>query len=76
MPVLVVSQLAGWAVVVVLVAISGAPAPGVVPLVEAAGAGVAGVLALAAFYRALSVGTMSIVAPISATAGVALIAAG
>jgi drug/metabolite transporter (DMT)-like permease len=33
----------------------------------AAGVGVLGLLALAAFYRALSIGTMSIVAPISAT---------
>jgi len=31
-------------------------------------AGVAGILALAAFYRALAIGTMSVVAPISATA--------
>ncbi len=35
------------------------------------GAGVVGIMALAAFYTALSIGTMSIVAPISAT-GVAL----
>jgi drug/metabolite transporter (DMT)-like permease len=37
----------------------------------AVGAGTAGIIALAAFYRALAIGTMSIVAPISAT-GVAL----
>lgn len=33
----------------------------------AAGTGVLGILALTAFYRALSIGTMSIVAPLSAT---------
>jgi uncharacterized membrane protein len=37
----------------------------------AIGGGTAGIIALAAFYRALAIGTMSIVAPISAT-GVAL----
>jgi drug/metabolite transporter (DMT)-like permease len=40
-------------------------------VLAALGAGVVGITALAAFYTALSIGTMSIVAPISAT-GVAL----
>ncbi len=37
-------------------------------LLPAVGGGVAGVIALTAFYRALAIGTMSIVAPISASA--------
>ena len=43
-------------------------------LLPALGAGVAGLAGLAAFYRALAIGTMSIVAPIAA-AGMALPAA-
>jgi drug/metabolite transporter (DMT)-like permease len=41
--------------------------PSVSDLLPAAGGGIAGVIALAAFYRGLAIGTMSIVAPISAT---------
>jgi drug/metabolite transporter (DMT)-like permease len=40
-------------------------------VISAVGAGLAGVLALGCFYRALAIGTMSVVAPIS-SAGVAL----
>jgi drug/metabolite transporter (DMT)-like permease len=65
--VLVISQLAGLTGVVVIVALRGEPAPGLSDLLPAAGGGVAGLVALGAFYRGLAIGTMSVVAPISAT---------
>jgi drug/metabolite transporter (DMT)-like permease len=57
--------------VLVIIAALGEPFPGQRAVLLALLAGVAGTLALACFYRALAIGTMSIVAPISAT-GVAL----
>jgi drug/metabolite transporter (DMT)-like permease len=63
-----VSQAAGFlGVAVIVVAGGGGGAPSVGDLVPAALGGVAGMIALAAFYRGLAIGTMSIVAPISAT---------
>lgn len=50
---------------------TGAGPPAGEALVAGLGSGLFGIAALAAFYRALAIGTMSIVAPISAT-GVAL----
>jgi drug/metabolite transporter (DMT)-like permease len=61
----------GLAIVAVAIVVSGEPAPSVGDALIGAVAGVAGVVGLACFLRALSVGTMSIIAPISAT-GVAL----
>ena len=61
----------GLAGVLVVIAVTGEPFPGVRAAILALVAGVGGVIALGCFYRALSIGTMSIVAPISAT-GVAL----
>jgi drug/metabolite transporter (DMT)-like permease len=69
--VLLVSQAAGLAGIGLIVAVRGEPAPGVGDLVPAALGGMAGAVALAAFYRGLAIGTMSIVAPVSAT-GVAV----
>ncbi|MGH2906096.1 MAG: EamA family transporter [Solirubrobacterales bacterium] len=46
---------------------SGQPFPPADDVALAAAAGLAGLVALAAFYNALAIGTMSIVAPISAT---------
>ena len=63
--------LASLLVMAVFVGASGEGAPGSSHVVAALGAGVVGIMALGAFYTALSIGTMSIVAPISAT-GVAL----
>jgi drug/metabolite transporter (DMT)-like permease len=69
--VMLVSQGAGLACVVALLAARGVGPPHLTRLLPAAAAGIAGIAALTAFYRALSIGTMSIVAPISAT-GVAV----
>lgn len=67
---LLVSEVAGLIPVAVYVALSGASAPDWVHVWPAAAGGAAGVAALAAFYRALAIGTMSIVAPISATGAI------
>jgi drug/metabolite transporter (DMT)-like permease len=65
--VLLVSQVAGLIVIVVPLAVAQPDLPPVGDLWPAAAAGLAGALALSAFYRALAIGTMSIVAPISST---------
>jgi drug/metabolite transporter (DMT)-like permease len=62
---------AGLAIVAVLVAVTATPPPHAGQAVWAMAAGVSGVVGLGAFYRALAVGTMSIVAPVSSM-GVAL----
>ena len=66
--VVVISQTAGLAVILIAVAVAGEPAPdaGFVPY--AAVAGLAGVSGLVAFYRGLAIGKMSVVAPISSMA--------
>lgn len=64
--VLVVSQAIGLAGVLLWVLVSGDPFPGFAELAPAVAAGVAGLMGLAALYRGLAVGTMGIVAPISA----------
>jgi drug/metabolite transporter (DMT)-like permease len=61
----------GLALVLVIIAATGEPFPGARAAILSVVAGVAGVIALGCFFRALSIGTMSIVAPISAT-GVSL----
>ena len=65
--VLLVAQVAAVALGLIYVALSADPFPDAGPALLAIGAGVAGCAALAAFYRGLAIGTMSIVAPISAT---------
>ncbi len=69
--VVLVSQAVGLVWVIVALLIYGSGPPDYVRMLPAIGGGVAGIVALAAFYRALAIGTMSIVAPISAT-GVAV----
>lgn len=68
--VMLVSQSVGLACVAVIIAIRGSGPPDLVRLLPAAAAGIGGIAALAAFYRALAIGTMSIVAPISSTGAV------
>jgi len=65
--VLLVSQAAGLIAIAVALAIVQPDLPPVGDLWPPAAAGLAGALALSAFYRALAIGTMSIVAPISST---------
>ena len=65
--VLLVAQGAAMALAAALVLASGDGVPALEPAVLAIGAGMAGCAALSAFYRALAIGTMSIVAPVSAT---------
>jgi drug/metabolite transporter (DMT)-like permease len=74
--VMLFSQLAPLGALAVVVAVIGDPAPSFSDLAPAAAAGAAGSIALAGFYHALSIGTMSIVAPISATGAIVPVAVG
>jgi drug/metabolite transporter (DMT)-like permease len=74
--VLVVSQAAGLLSIALVVALRGAGPPAAHHLLYAALAGIAGAVGLAALYRGLAVGEMSVVAPISATAAVVPVAVG
>jgi uncharacterized membrane protein len=65
--VLLLSQATGLVGITLALLIVQPEAPAFADVWPAAIAGVAGAVALAAFYRALAIGTMSIVAPISAT---------
>jgi drug/metabolite transporter (DMT)-like permease len=64
-------EVSGLVVAVLVLGVAQDPFPSTRAVLCALGAGTAGIMALGAFYRALAIGTMSIVAPISAT-GVAL----
>jgi drug/metabolite transporter (DMT)-like permease len=66
--VICVSQTAGLALIATTVALVGESAPDAAFIPYAALAGLAGVCGLSAFYRALAVGKMSVVAPISSMA--------
>jgi drug/metabolite transporter (DMT)-like permease len=73
MPVVAVvlgSQLAGLALVGTAVAIRGEPLPSGDFLVYAALSSVAGIIGLTSFYKALSIGSMGVVAPLSSTGAV------
>lgn len=69
--VLLLVEGTGLALVLAVVVATGEPPPGTRAVVASLAAGAAGATALGCFYRALATGTMSVVAPISAT-GVAL----
>jgi drug/metabolite transporter (DMT)-like permease len=68
--VLVVSQTTGLLLVTAAAVLAGEPLPSLHAAAWAAGAGLAELIGFAAFYRALAVGVMAIVAPISATAAI------
>src|SRR5690242_18981712 len=74
--VLLVSQAGAVAVALVLLAASGGPGPRSAGVAWGLGSGLLGIVALAAFYRGLAIGTMSIVAPVSATGAAVPVAAG
>jgi drug/metabolite transporter (DMT)-like permease len=68
--VLLVSQSTGLVLVMTAAVIAGEPQPSLHAMAWATGAGLAELVGFAAFYRALAVGTMGIVSPITATAAV------
>ena len=70
--VVVVSQFAGLAVVAVALALLGTPSPGARDWMWGSIAGVAGGSGVALLYRALALGVMSLVAPITAVCAVAV----
>jgi drug/metabolite transporter (DMT)-like permease len=74
--VLVVSQGAGLASIVTLIAVRGEGPPGAKYAFFAALAGVAGTVGIAALYGGLAAGPMSVVAPLSSTSAVVPLAAG
>jgi drug/metabolite transporter (DMT)-like permease len=65
--VVVVSQLAGVAAILTILASTGQPLPGTRPFLLAMAGGVAAGIGLVAFYRALAAGVMGVVAPVAAT---------
>lgn len=68
--VLLVSQVTGLVLVASVALAAGLPLPGGNAALWAAGAGLAELVGFAALYRALAVGAMSVVAPVSATAAI------
>lgn len=76
MSVLLIIEAAGLVTAVTIVALVGDPLPDTRHVLLAFGAGLAGVTGLGLFYSALAVGTMSIVAPISATGAVVPVVVG
>jgi drug/metabolite transporter (DMT)-like permease len=74
--VLLASQLTGLVGLGAIVALRGEGPPGGDALLLAALSSASGVLGLAAFYRGLALGAMSIVAPIAATGAVVPVVAG
>jgi drug/metabolite transporter (DMT)-like permease len=74
--VLAVSQPAGLVLVALALLVRGGEAPSTGEIAWAAAAGAVGLLALAAFYRGLAAGAMSVIAPVSATAAAVPLAVG
>jgi drug/metabolite transporter (DMT)-like permease len=74
--VLVASQLSGLVFITVAVALAGGDPPSSEQALYGVLSGMSGVVALACFYRAIAVGKMSVVVPISATAAAVPVAVG
>lgn len=74
--VLFLSQGAGLVLALFVVALRSEPPPGEAFLLPAAVSGVCGMLGLAALYRGLAVGAMSVVAPLAATGAAIPVAVG
>jgi drug/metabolite transporter (DMT)-like permease len=71
-----ISQSAGLVLAVLAVVIAGHKAPTAAQFAWAAGAGLVGIVGISAFYRALAVGAMGIIGPITATAAIVPVAYG
>lgn len=74
--VIAVSQMCGLAAIVCACALTGKGFPSETASMVAFGAGLTGAAGLGAFYQALSIGTISLVAPIAATGVVVPVLAG
>src|SRR4029079_6281564 len=72
---MIASQAFGVGATTILLLLSGEAVPGTAALAWAAAAGLFGMFGLACFYRALSGGTMALIAPIAGVVGAALPAA-
>ena len=70
--ILLFSQFAGLLAVAIVVLAGGEPAPAGGAVAPALAAGVAQLVGIAALYRALALGTMSVISPISASGAAAL----
>ena len=70
--VLLVSQLTGLSAIALVVAVGGFEVPPLGEVAPAVAAGLCQLAGIAALYRALSIGTMSVISPISASGAAAL----
>ncbi len=70
--VLLVSQVTGLIAIAIVVAVGQLDAPAFSEAAPAIGAGIAQLVGIAALYRALAIGTMSVISPISASGAAAL----
>jgi drug/metabolite transporter (DMT)-like permease len=73
---LILSQAAGLALLLILLAMTGDPVPPPSAALAAACAGVAEMVGFAAFYRALAIGPMSVVAPLASLAAIVPVVVG
>jgi len=71
-----VSQVSGLVLVAIVVLVSGDAAPTAGEFAWALGAGLVGMLGLSAFYRAMAIGSMGVIGPITSTAVVVPLAYG